>query len=417
MRQAANAPLPAGDPEYLASLESPGIPSVHNMILGDRIVSKLPYSDSIRYATFLATRLSNVFSTLRPTAVVASFDALHSSMSFAVARHMGIPWFALHFSVIPAGMACFCNALSPASRVQLHEVASEELQARAAQCLENFRSRKIQAPAHIAPPPPTVLARIRELPSRFRAAVATMYRTRSSESLKFTVGRGRLSVLAATGQMRRAHRARRALGQVPTLDNPPEYRYVLFGLHMQPESSIDVWAPFFSNQSWVIELLSRSVPPTHRLLVKIHKSDVSKYTRAELRRMLAFPGVELVRPFVDTRKFIERADLIVAIQGTMALEGALLGKPVIMLGRSPVTTFPGVRQVGDIEGLPDLVRSCLRSPVSSESEILQGYANYLRPFMPASHNNWATEKTNAEIDNFAALFNELGAALSTGRQL
>ena len=78
--------------------------------------------------------------------------------------------------------------------------------------------------------------------------------------------------------------------------------------------------------------------------------------------MRLFPGVELVRPFVDTRSFIERADLVVAIQGTMGLEAALLGKPVIMLGESPVTKFRNASNIGELEDLPELVRSKLSEP-------------------------------------------------------
>ena len=59
-----------------------------------------------------------------------------------------------------------------------------------------------------------------------------------------------------------------------------------------------------------------------------------------MARMRSFPGVELVAPLADARSFIESADLVVAIQGTIGLEAALLGKPVIMLGESPGHAVP-----------------------------------------------------------------------------
>jgi hypothetical protein len=191
------------------------------------------------------------------------------------------------------------------------------------------------------------------------------------------------------------------------LNEPLGTPYALFGLHLQPESSIDVWAPFFSNQMWVIELLSRSIPPSHRLLVKIHKSDAAKYTREQLARMRSFPGVELVRPFADTRRFIDRASLVVGIQGTMGLEAALLGKPVIMLGESPVSAFPSVLSAGKLDELPKLVRSAFAMRTPSREAIIEAYANYLTPFLPASHNDWRVARTAAEIDQYVALFARL----------
>jgi lipid A disaccharide synthetase len=176
---------------------------------------------------------------------------------------------------------------------------------------------------------------------------------------------------------------------------------------MQPESSIDVWAPFFSNQMWVIELLARSIPPTHKLLVKIHKSDIANHSREQLERMRALPGVELVAPFVDTRNFIERANLLILIQGTMGLEAALLGKPVIMLGESPVARFPSVSQVGEIAALPSLVRRKLTETPPSRTAIAEAFAEYLAPFLPASPNNWTVSRDAQEVDGYVDLFQAL----------
>jgi hypothetical protein len=208
-------------------------------------------------------------------------------------------------------------------------------------------------------------------------------------------------------RLRRAARARNAIASVRSLDTPPLDPYVFFGLHYQPESSIDVWAPFFSNQMWVIELLSRAIPPSHKLLVKIHKSDVSNYSREQLRRMCSFPGVELVRPFAETRSFIENADLVVSIQGTIGLEAALLGKPVIALGDSPIVVFPSVSRIGAIPDLAQLVRRKLAEPRPPRREILEAYGGYLAPFMPASHNDWTAAVSDQAIEGYVTLFRTL----------
>ena len=67
-----------------------------------------------------------------------------------------------------------------------------------------------------------------------------------------------------------------------------------------------------------------------------------------------------MQPFADTRGLIESSNLVISIQGTMGLEAALLGKPVIMLGDSPVTVFPSASRIGEISDLPKLVRSKAR---------------------------------------------------------
>jgi hypothetical protein len=401
-------PMPAPDREMLASLEHDGVPTLHNMILGDRIVSRLPYGEALSYATFLARRLTELFAELRPSVVIGGFDSIHAALSLAVAQRMRIPWYALHFCVIPPGLACFCDRLTPAARVRLPSSAGEgELRLLAETSLRKFEDKTVRAHAYVAPPPPTLAGRFARLPARVAALGRTLQNARRRHLLRFTDGPAAYDVIAAMRRLRGLAAARRSLAAAPAHATPPPGTFVLFALHTQPESSIDVWAPFFSNQMWVIELLARSIPPSCRLLVKVHKSDVSGYSQEQLTRMRSIPGVELVQPFADSRSFIEQAALVVAIQGTIGLEAALLGKPVIMLGESPVNVFPSASAVGPITELPALIRRKLAEPAPRREEIVESYASYLGPFMHASHNDWTAGGNAGEAERFASLFGAL----------
>ena len=403
--------LPSADSDLLASLEQEGVPTIHNMILGDRVLCRLKYPEVQRYATFMAKRLRELYSELRPSVVVGGFDSLHGGLSLAVAKRMGIPWFALHFSVIPPGLACFCDQMSPAARVTLAPRPRAELRALAETSLQKFEGRQVQAHAYLAPSR-SLRREVARIPERFATLIRTVRKGQNLGFARFTEVETRYDVAAALRQLWRSRRAHAAAAATDAVASPPAGPYVLFGLHMQPESSIDVWAPFFSNQLWVIELLARSIPPSHKLLVKIHKSDISSYSHAVLGRMRSFPGVELVRPSADARKLIERADLVVAIQGTMGLEAALLGRPVILLGNSPVEVFPSAARAGALDDLPTLVREQLSIRLPLRSEIIEAYATYLAPFLPAGHNDWRIRKSAAEVDGFVRLFDALQAYLA-----
>lgn len=411
----SSPPMPAPDRALLASIEGEDVPTIHNMILGDRVVSKLPHDEALSYATYLAMRLSEVYESTRPDAIISGFDGLHAGISLGVARRMGIPWFVMHFSVIPAGLACFCDRLSPAARVPLSPAPDRDaLRAQAQVVLERFEARELRAPAYLAPPLRPVVDTIRRLPARVAAVRRIRRSSTEQDYLRYTDVPARYSLAAATALIRNSARAHRITASLDALDEPPAARFVLFGLHRQPESSTDVWAPFFSNQLWVIELLSRSIPATHRLLVKVHKSDAANYSAAQFDRMRSLPGVQLVRPFADARRFIERADLVVAIQGTMGLEAALLGKPVIMLGDSPVTRFPSATGIGPLIDLPSLIRRKLADPPPGRGEIIEAFADYLSPFRPASHNDWNSAGDPGEPARFAGLFMALRRHLSAG---
>jgi hypothetical protein len=396
--------MPEPDRALLAALEQSGAPTINNIILGDRVVSKLDYREALSYATFVARRLTDLFKKLRPSVVIGGHDAVHAGVSLAVARHMGIPWYALNFSVIPPGLACFVDALTPAARVPVETPTAAELRERAETALANFESRRVSVPAYLTPPPLSFRQALRRVPRRIAVAAEVVRNFRLRGVRRFTDEPTSFSLPAAIKRVRATEAARRALARVRTLDEPPAYPYVLFGLHMQPESSIDVWAPFYSDQHWVIELLSRAIPASHRLLVKIHKSDAANYSADSLRRMLSRPATELIHPFADAREFVEKSDLVVSIQGTMGLEAALLGKPVIALGDSPVTLFPSVARIGELSELPALVRRQLALTRPARADILSAYARYLSVFLPAVHNDWSRPRTTVETEQLSAMF-------------
>jgi hypothetical protein len=404
-------PLAKTDATLLSSLETEGGPTIHNMVLSDSIVSKLPYEDALAHATFLALRLEEVFTLAKPAAIIGAFDGLHGSIGYAVAKRLRIPWFAMRFSPLPKAHVALCSDLSPGSVVSLEPGRHKRLGVFAEQLLEDFEKRRVQATAFI--PPNLLSARfiLRQIPVQVGTFGRMLLRRKQRRFLRYTETAGSHSIRTRVQKGFRLRKNLFFLRRRALLSAPPMCQFAFFGLHMQPESSIDVWSPFFSNQTRVVELLARSLPPTHKLLVKLHKSDVPNYSPAYLEALERFPGVELVSPYADTHELIRKASLVVSIQGTMGLEAALLGKPVIMFGNLLAGLFPSVSIVGKTIDLPALVRAKLTEAAPSRSDILGALARFLEPFYRASTNDWTQVPADSEIDGYVSLFNLLRSHL------
>jgi hypothetical protein len=115
-------------------------------------------------------------------------------------------------------------------------------------------------------------------------------------------------------------------------------RYVLYPLHHQPESSVDVYGSLNSNQMAVIDTASRLLPATHKLWIKEHTSALGDRSIGWYRRVLALPNVRLIDPFQDIFDLIRGADAVLTIAGTAGYEAALLGVP--SLGLAPTFFAP-----------------------------------------------------------------------------
>lgn len=112
------------------------------------------------------------------------------------------------------------------------------------------------------------------------------------------------------------------------------FSYIYFGLHKQPEASIDVCGRYFENQLENVINLWRQLPPKWYLVVKEHTNAIGDRSCNFYMSLRKYPGIILINEKTDSHQLIENSKLVVSNTGTMALEAALLGIPSITL--SPV---------------------------------------------------------------------------------
>ena len=96
---------------------------------------------------------------------------------------------------------------------------------------------------------------------------------------------------------------------------------------------------------------------------------VGKRSLSWYEKLLNIPRVHLVKPDVEARRLITDASMICVITGSIALEGAILGKPVITLGDGPFNALPNhmVRQCKNLRELPGLITHQLNNHHHDES--------------------------------------------------
>lgn len=417
-RAAIGAPTPE-EIRDLASLETGDVPTIHNMIRSDSVLTKLPYADGIAYAAHLARGLRALYRRLQPSVIIGGHDRMHSSMGVAIARAEGIRWFAFSFSTVPMSHIALSPAMIPAETIRLRERSMDELRTRASTLLEEFERGRLKAPAYVSAH--SLWLVLRRLRPHFGEGLRALLAQLGMSGRTFS----KYNLPSVSSRVRRYVRKRKNMIRLPThwfVRTPPDQPFIFFGLHMQPESTPDVLAPFFSNQLDVVEKIARAMPPTHKFLVKLHISDADNYSRAQLKAFLELPGVRLVLPTVSSRDFIDRSAAVVTICGTMGLEAALLGKPVIIFGKMNYELFPSVRRVLDIYDLPALVREQISLPPPSRDEIVEAYARYLSTYESAMTpgakvqlDDWShTEPSHEEQQGFLRVFVDLEAYLAAG---
>ena len=139
--------------------------------------------------------------------------------------------------------------------------------------------------------------------------------------------------------------------------NTKELKYVLYPLHVIPESSVFTKAPYFCSELFLIETLSKSVPWECKILVKEHWGMLGKRPLSFYKQLKKLTNVILVSPFLykDPKQYIQDSQGVVTITGSTALEAAFLGKPSIIFGETSFEPLSCVHKVSDITKIKDII--------------------------------------------------------------
>lgn len=158
-------------------------------------------------------------------------------------------------------------------------------------------------------------------------------------------------------------------------------KFVYFPLQFQPEASIDVLSPYFSNQIETARQIAMSLPDDYVLVAKEHPAMVGKRPPSYIEKIARTPNVKFIDYRISSEEVLKRTDLVVAPIGTAFTEAAFLGKPVIQLGNLGTTLkLPNVFKHTDMTKLCQKIKEVLKVNLKTEE-----YERKLENFVAAAY--------------------------------
>ena len=142
-------------------------------------------------------------------------------------------------------------------------------------------------------------------------------------------------------------------------------QYVLLPLHQEPERSLLIAAPFFTNQLETIRHVAKSLPPGYRLYVKEHYSQFLREWREidYYKKILEIPNVKLFHPSSSMEELIKNSSLVITVSGTTAFEANFYEKPSIIFTKMEFSKLSSIFFVECINDLPTIIRTALKQKV------------------------------------------------------
>ena len=147
--------------------------------------------------------------------------------------------------------------------------------------------------------------------------------------------------------------------------------FAFFPLHLEPEMSISLFAPFYTDQLWLAKQIARSLPAGFKLYVKEHPAMFGYRPRSFYRELKKIPCVRLIRPSQESFPLIKNAKLVITMNSTAGWEAILFKKPVIAFGNVFYNALPMVKKCVAIEDLPHMVKEQLEKFHYDENALIR----------------------------------------------
>jgi len=148
--------------------------------------------------------------------------------------------------------------------------------------------------------------------------------------------------------------------------------YAFFPLHTEPEVTLSVYSKPYRNQIEAARLFSHNLPIGMKLVVKEHPWAIGRRPLSYYLKLMEIPNVMLAHPGLNSRELASRAQLITVIAGSVGLEGSMLKKPAIVLGRTPYNFLPNsmIRYAENPERLGYEIQDLLENYEYNEAALL-----------------------------------------------
>ncbi len=158
-------------------------------------------------------------------------------------------------------------------------------------------------------------------------------------------------------------------------------RLAYYGLHVQPEASIDVGGPYVSDQPKLIADIRRSLPWDMTLVVKEHPNALGTKSLPTYRAIESLPRVVMIHPQTETKQILKRVDLVFTVTGTLAYEAGLRGVPAITFAPMFFGDLSTVHSVDNVCDLPREIHRAMSLKQSPEHDanVLEQLWQWSRP--------------------------------------
>lgn len=321
-----------------------------------------------------------------PDAAISFGTATFGDYLFEVLlKQKGVPFWQLKATKVGNNVAMLDSGIdlpgNIVARFRSNEPFPEEIRHTAMRYIASVEQRGVKYEGAILFSKARMMSRMRRAPRRLLGAARREIRIRRDPVLRVDPHLPpplRSAWLTEVVHPLRTFMLGRRLPMLSAADLDSIGDFAFYPMHFEPEVSLQVFGRPFQNQIELTRILALSLPVGMRLLVKEHPRSLGFRKEAYYRKLLSIPNIRLVDPFVPTIDIVRRARMVCVVSGSVGLEAMVLGKPLLVFGRTLYGLLPAtmVHEAANLNALDREIADFLNS-YSSDRESIVRYLSTL----------------------------------------
>lgn len=148
--------------------------------------------------------------------------------------------------------------------------------------------------------------------------------------------------------------------------------FVVFPLHYEPESLLKYFSRYYRQEEIASQILD-SLPPGYKLVLKEHPSQPGSLHLPKWADLRASKRVVILRGDYRASRLMQLRPVVISLGSTFALEAALAGCPVGVIGDVHFCNAPGISRIDN----PGEWQHILNAPSGSSEAIARWYADFI----------------------------------------
>lgn len=186
--------------------------------------------------------------------------------------------------------------------------------------------------------------------------------------------------------------------------------YFFFGFHLNQESTMVLRSQPFTNQTVLLEMLSRVLPLNHYIYVREHPHWRSTFSYKYLKKIKNFNNIKLISPDISIHDIISNSKGILTYNATTGIESLLYKKPVLSFASNIyMNQHPGVLYCNNLYLLGEYLVKLLKIEIDNNDtkKYIQNMQKYSYGFWLGSHVFISEFDANAKSEKFSIYLSDV----------